>query len=248
MTGVFVFGRLCLMLKLLSHFFPPPARLTEQDKQRLATWKPIPESDLLQPLEQERYVVVDVETSGLNLGRDRLIAIGAVAVTAGEIILNDSFEVVLQQQSASTPDNILIHGIGGSAQTSAVPPQEALLLFLEYLGKAPLVAFHATFDETMLCNAYRQHLGLKFKHPWLDLAYVMPGLYPDLSKNFKSLDDWLTCFSIPSHVRHNALSDALGTAQLFLIAQAHARQNHIHHFRSLQDLEKVQRWLERATR
>lgn len=204
-------------------------------------------SDLLQPLEQARYVVVDVETSGLNLNRDRLIAIGAVAVKAGEIILSDSFEVVLQQQTASAPDNILVHGIGGSTQTSAVPPQEALLRFLEYLGKDPLVAFHVTFDKTMLCNAFRQYLGFKFQHPWLDLAYVMPGLYPDRSQRFLSLDDWLTYFDIPSHARHNALSDALGTAQLFLIAQTRAQQSSLHHFKNLQDLEKVQRWLERAT-
>lgn len=247
MTGVFIFGRLRLMLNIFSCFSPTPPLLAEQDKQRLTAWQLITPSDVTQPMEQARYVVVDVETSGLNLNRDRLIAIGAVAVKAGEIILNDSFEMVLQQQTASSSDNILVHGIGGSTQTSATPPQEALLHFLEYLGKAPLIAFHATFDETMLCNAFRQFLGLKFQPPWLDLAYVLPGLYPDLPQKFHSLDEWLAYYAIPNYARHNALSDALCTAQLFLIAQTSAQRTNMHHFRDLQNLEKIQRWLKKAT-
>ena len=75
----------------------------------------------------------------------------------------------------------------------------------------------------------------------------MPGLYPDLSQKFQSLDDWLAYFTIPNHARHNALSDALSTAQLFLIAQTKVQQRNIHHFKNLQDLEKMQRWLKRAT-
>ena len=247
MTGVFVFGRLRLMLNFFSHLFPPRPALSEHDKQRLAEWQQIAPPDLLKPLEHTRYVIIDVETSGLNLNRDHLIAIGAVAVTAGEINLNDSFEIVLQQQAASTPDNILIHGIGGATQTSAAPPQEALLSFLEYLGKDPLIAFHATFDDTMLSRAFRQFLGEQFRHSWLDLAYVLPGLHPELPHKFQSLDDWLAYFAIPNPARHNALSDALCTAQLFLIAQARAKQKDIPHFKNLQDLEKVHRWLEKAT-
>src|SRR5574340_755194 len=53
--------------------------LTTQQAERLAAWqaKTTPRYDL--PLGESRYVVVDVESSGLNVSRDRLIAIGAVA-------------------------------------------------------------------------------------------------------------------------------------------------------------------------
>lgn len=226
-----------------TYLFTAKPLLDDQAAQRLTTWKRCPPPDLSTPPEQARYVVVDVETSGLSLGRDRLIAIGAVAVMGGEIQFGDSFEVVLQQQTVSPRDNILVHGIGGTAQSGGVPPQEALLRFLEYVGKSPLVAFHATFDETMLSKALRQHLGLKFKHPWLDLAYAVPALYPELSQKFRSLDDWLGHFGISNYARHNALADALCTAQLFLIAQTKARQANVLTFKSLQALEKAQRWV-----
>jgi DNA polymerase-3 subunit epsilon len=64
----------------LSHFFTAPPELTPEQAQRLAAWQALPAADLRQSFSQSRYVVIDVETSGLNLTKDHLIAIGAVAV------------------------------------------------------------------------------------------------------------------------------------------------------------------------
>jgi DNA polymerase-3 subunit epsilon len=190
-----------------------------------------------------RYVVVDVESTGLDLTRDRLIAIGAVAVTGGRIDLTDSFDVVLRQDTISSKDNILIHGIGGEAQRDGLPPAEALTAFLDYLGKSPLVAFHVTFDETMIRRAMRTHLGLDFRHPWLDLAYLMPSLLPERANQYRALDDWAGHFHIVNYARHSALADALATAQLLLAALPLAERRLSRHYNSLRDLEKAQRWV-----
>jgi len=195
------------------------------------------------PISKMRCVVVDVETTGLNLMHDRLISIGAVAMVNGKIVLNDSFYVVLQQQAVSGKGNILLHGIGATAQLEGLPPVESLLAFLEYLGKSPLIAFHVTFDETMIKRALREYLGFSFKHPWLDLAYLMPGLNPPLAQKYRALDDWVTHYGIRIDVRHNALADAMATAQLFQIAYAQARKKNITDMAGLCDLEKAQRWV-----
>lgn len=162
------------MTLLRRRFFTAHPELTPEQARRLAAWQALPTADLRQPFSQSRYVVVDVETSGLNLARDHLIAIGAVAVQAGKINLADSLEIVLQQGQASDRDNILIHGIGGTAQKEGVQPAEALLSFLEYLGKSPLIAFHVEFDETMVRRALKSKIGMALKHPWADLAYIAP--------------------------------------------------------------------------
>jgi hypothetical protein len=60
----------------------------------------LPLADLL-PHGKARCVVVDVETSGLDLARDSLIAIGAVAVNELALDLDDCFEIVLRQEKAS---------------------------------------------------------------------------------------------------------------------------------------------------
>ncbi|MDD5240973.1 MAG: 3'-5' exonuclease [Sulfuricella sp.] len=230
-------------MSLFSRLFGNRPTLGVAESRRLTDWQALPACDIHARLEQARFVVVDVETTGLSLNQDRLIAIGAVAVSHGRIDLADSFEVIQKQEASSTRDNILVHGIGGTAQIGGVEPAEALLRFLEFLGNDPLVAFHVTFDETMIKRAMRHYLGLDFKHAWLDLAYVMPGFLPELTHTHRSLDDWSNRFHISNFARHSALADALSTAQLFQAALHIARQKNIAKFKSLQDVEKAQRWI-----
>jgi DNA polymerase-3 subunit epsilon len=198
--------------------------LTPEQSLRLAAWHALPACELNAPFAHSRYVVVDVETSGLNLMRDTLISIGAAGIVNGRIALGDIFSVVLQQHESSHKENILIHGISGSEQKQGDDPADALLAFLEYLGKSPLVAFHVTFDNTMIQRAIRQYLGFSFTHPWLDLAYVLPALNSRLMHSHRSLDDWSAHFNIKNEERHNAVADALATAHLMLIAM-HQVQN-----------------------
>lgn len=221
--------------------------LTQQQRERLSAWRELPKAALGGRLDASRFVVVDVESSGLNLALDRLIAIGAVAVTNGRIDMADSFEVVLQQSEFSSHENILIHGIGEEAQRAGVPPANALLSFLEYLQKSPLIAFHVTFDATMIGRAITQHLGFRFRHEWLDLAYVVPGLFPETGRYCRLLDQWHAHFGISNHLRHNAIADAVSTAQLFMIAAREAREQRILSYQGLQQLEKAQRWVRRES-
>lgn len=223
------------MIELLRRWFAPPPALTPRQVERLAAWRALPEG------EPARCVVVDVETTGLNLMRDTLISIGAVAVVDGRIALGDSFYVVLQQRASSDKENILVHGITGSVQREGAEPAEALLAFLEFLGKSPLVAFHVAFDETMIRRAMSDHLGFSFRHAWLDLAYAMPGLYPALAYSHRVLDDWLRRFGIRVGARHHALADALATAQLLQVALSRACARGRPGLAGLRDLERAQR-------
>lgn len=231
------------MFARLNRWFGSKPELSAVQQQRFDTWQALPIPRLDRPLTEMRCVVLDVETTGLNLMQDRLISIGAVALVNGKIALGDSFYIVLQQQAASDKGNILIHGIGRTAQLQGEPPVEALLSFLEFLGKDPLVAFHVSFDETMIKCALREYLGLNFKHPWLDLAYVMPSLNPPLAKKYRALDDWIGHSHIRIDARHNALADALATAQLLQVAHVQALRQRLVSMADLRNLEKNQRWL-----
>ncbi len=188
-----------------------------------------------------RWVVVDVETSGLNVAEDALIAIGALGVTDGRIDLADSFEVVLRQQSPSAGANIEVHGIGGSEQLGGEDPREALERFLAFVRDDPLVAFHAPFDAVVLKRAIRSRLGRPFRRHWLDLADVAPIAWPGRAAG--GLDDWLDAFSIPMGYRHRAIVDCLGTAQLFLALLHEAPRLGARSARGLLALSRGDRWL-----
>ncbi len=209
----------------------------------LADWQQLGPPDTTCPHRHCRYVVVDVETSGLNMKKDRLISIGAVAVNNGLIDFRDAFQIVLRQDHASTDENILIHGIGGGAQIAGEPPVDALLAFLRYIGRAPLVAYHAFFDQSMINKATREYLGFERAHPWLDLAWILPEFYEFRKEGRVPLDDWLQYFGIENILRHNAVSDAYATAKLLQIAIAAGVHKGAETPESFAEIEKTRRWL-----
>lgn len=228
-------------MKWLQLILAGKPELTPKQAERLAAWRALPVPDMQAPIEASRYVVVDVESSGLNIKKDRLIAIGAIAVVNGKIPLGDGIDIVLQQALVSGKDNILIHGIGGTAQREGIPPAEALLTFLEYLGKDSLVAFHANFDEAMIKRALKTFLGLRFDHVWTDLAYISPALYPQSTRGKRSLDDWMAHFGIANYARHSALADAIATAELMLALTGRMKEKAIRNMRDMRALERMQR-------
>jgi DNA polymerase-3 subunit epsilon len=195
-----------------------------------------------------RWVVLDVETTGLDLLEDELLAIAAVGVHVGAdgaaplIVLNDSFEAVLQRQPIVTDkDNILLHGIGVCAQRTGRPPREVLEAFERWAGESPLLAFHAAFDQTMIGRAMTRHLSRTLPNRWLDLAPVARALHPQVGG--QALDDWLEHFHIACAVRHQAAADTLATAELLLRLWPAARANRCASFAGLQTLTRQQRWL-----
>jgi len=170
--------------------------------------------------EVRRWIVLDVETSGLDPHSDRLLAIAAVALDVSPdferiaIVIGDSYEAVLKQDLPSSKDNILVHHIGARAQSEGRPPVEVLEEFRAWAGHCPLLAFHAAFDEAMINRAYGLH-GLKpLQNEWLDIEPLakITGVNPSL----RALDDWLGHFGIECAVRHQAAADTFATAELLM--------------------------------
>lgn len=191
-------------------------------------------------LEGVRWVVIDCETSGLDSARDRLLSVGAVAVREARIVLADRFEALVGQQSPSAPDNILVHGIGGDAQCAGRPLAEVIVAFQAYVGEGLPVGFHAPFDAAIL----RRH-GLKLANDWVDLATLMPSLFPERAPKKSALDHWLAEFSIETEQRHEALADALATAELLLVTLKELKRRGVETVEALRRTERDARWLAR---
>ena len=217
--------------------------LSPAQRQAVADWQKLPAADMTRSHISIRYVIVDVETSGLNMKKDCLISIGAVALVDGKLDFNDAFQVVLRQDQVSTHENILIHGIGGSAQSEGMDPVKALLAFLRYIGKAPLVAYHAFFDQSMIDKAMRNYLGMEIGQTWIDLAWVLPDFFKYRADARVPLDDWLRLFNIENISRHNAVSDAYATAKLLQVVIAQGTHKGADSPASFIKIEKARRWM-----
>jgi len=195
------------------------------------------------PLALARFVAVDLETTGPRMDRDRVIAIGAVAVAERALAHADAFTAVLRQAASSSVDNILVHQIGGQQQLGGHDPAAALVEFLEYRGAAYAVAFRAEFDAAVLGRELELQLGIRVPRRFLDLALLLPALFPGTQND--TLEDWLAHFALAPIGRHDALADAYTGAQLLLIVLEVAQRLGVRTTGDLVELERAQRWLGR---
>ena len=233
----------------LGRLFRNTPRLDAAQVAAVTAYRQLPAVANSTPLSAVCFVVADVETTGLDPFRDRLVSIGAITVTGRTVRLGSGFEVVFRQDRASPGANILIHGIDGTTQLSGLEPAEAMLRFLDYAGAAPLVGFHADFDRVMINRASRKALGLEPSNTWLDLALLAPALLTTSgAAPPRGLDAWADKFGIRNHARHNAVADALATAQLLQVVLARAMAGGAAVLGDLLRMEQDQRWLEQQKR
>jgi DNA polymerase III subunit epsilon len=198
----------------------------------------------------ERWVVVDVESSGLDASRDRLLAIAAMGLRVDwatqrlDAVLGDSFEVVLQQprQQPGHTDhaNILLHGIGAQQQSEGMPPAQALQAFADFVQTAPLLAFHSAFDATMLERHARLHRAGLLNSAWVDLADLCAVTHPGVRA--RSLDEWMAHVGIRCLARHQASADVLAETELLQHLWPRMRTE-CRRWKDVEQLAARRRWL-----
>ncbi|BDG60062.1 helicase C-terminal domain-containing protein [Caldinitratiruptor microaerophilus] len=129
----------------------------------------------------ERYVAVDLETTGGDPAADRIIEIGAVVFEHGQEVAARSWltdpgrpiPLRFQQLTGITP-----------ADVAGRPPAEAVLPeFLALVGGSPVVAHNAAFDGAFLAAALRR-AGLPALPPLLDTVQLARLAFP-LARSFR---------------------------------------------------------------
>lgn len=183
------------------------------------------------PIEQVRFIVLDSETTGLNPQVDRLISIGAVAVCANEILLDDSFDVLLKVQENTSA--VTVHGITRDEARGGLDEGEALVRFLDYVRDGVIVGHHIGHDISTLDVGYERGWGFRTLNRSLDTMDLTLHLERDGAfagrpaiRSF-TLDALCDLFEVIPHDRHTAGGDAFITAQVFLrllkLAARHGR-------------------------
>ncbi len=168
-----------------------------------------------------RWVVLDTETTGLNIKRDHVLSIAALALhlepglQSARISLSDTFEAVIRQDAPkNNKDNILIHHIGLDAQGHGREQAHVLKAFCEWVGDAPLFAYHADFDRAMLAKSYKACSLPALPGAWVDVQPLANWVTRQTHR--LGLDECAMRFGLHSIVRHQAASDTFLTAELLL--------------------------------
>ncbi|WP_108669657.1 PolC-type DNA polymerase III [Peribacillus acanthi] len=163
-------------------------------------------------LEDDTFVVFDVETTGLSAVYDTIIELAAVKIKGGEIV--DRFESFANPHHPLSATTIDLTGITDDMVRDAPEVSEVLTKFKEWTGDSVLVAHNASFDMGFLNVGYRK-LGFgKATNPVIDTLELGRFLYPDM-KNHR-LNTLAKKFDIELTQHHRAIYDAEATGYLMI--------------------------------
>jgi DNA polymerase III subunit epsilon len=105
----------------------------------------------------QRFVVFDLETTGLNPIRHEIIEVGAIRVNRDSDV-HDTFQVLVKPMKRIRKGITRINGISQDMVDHEGEPLETVLRdFAAFIGDLPLVSFNAEFDMAFLRNSAKQH-------------------------------------------------------------------------------------------
>lgn len=178
------------------------------------------QSRLLKDLD---FVVVDVEATGAKTPPNRLIELGAYRIRGGRIV--DKFLSLVNPEIPIPRFVASLTGISNEMVKRAPVFAEVAPTWLDFVSDSVLVAHNAPFDTSFLNHEIsRVYPGHRMVNPHLCTVRLSRRALPDLSNH--RLDTIAEHFSIPITSRHRAGSDALATAEIFLLLLTELEETH----------------------
>jgi DNA polymerase-3 subunit epsilon len=149
------------------------------------------------------YVFVDVETTGVNAARGRVIEVAAIRVENGEVV--KTFTTLIDPEMPISYQITQITGITDGDVAGKPTFRDIADELFEILEGAVFVAHNVRFDYSFLKQEYRR-LDRKFSPKQLCTVKLSRNLYPEMARH--RLSDVITHHGFSFDARHRAYDDA----------------------------------------
>ncbi|MBR1700737.1 MAG: PolC-type DNA polymerase III [Lachnospiraceae bacterium] len=160
---------------------------------------------------QDDFVVFDIETTGFSPVNNRIIEIGAVKVSGGEIVdrystfVNPDVPIPFEIEKLT---HIKDEMVMDSPQIDVILPQ-----FLAFCDGCVMVAHNANFDMSFIMENCRR-LGYPSEFTYVDTMNTARILLPNQAKH--TLDAVAKTLNVVLESHHRAVDDAECTAHIFV--------------------------------
>ncbi|MGL5089270.1 MAG: PolC-type DNA polymerase III [Cetobacterium sp.] len=164
-------------------------------------------------IDEETYVVFDLETLGLNSHKNEIIEIGAIKLQGRRIV--DRYSQLINPGKAIPKKIQEITGIDDALVQNMPSIDEVLPKFMEFLGDATLVAHNAPFDMGFLKRDVKKYMGIDYNPTVIDTLQMARDLYPN-QKGY-GLKPMTKFLKVALENHHRAVDDSQATAGMFAI-------------------------------
>lgn len=170
------------------------------------------------------YLVLDIETSGLDPKRDHIISIGWVVIQKGSIQMDSARHLILD--GAQVDNSIGIHLITQSDVTDHGRREESVIRYLRQLLRGRvLVMHHSPVELSFLKTWWQRHQQRPLSVAWLDTLAIERNKATRTNQPIQEggfrLAPSRERYGLPDYISHDALTDALATAELLLAQVAY---------------------------
>lgn len=164
----------------------------------------------------DNYVVLDVETTGLDPDYDDVIEISAVRYASDEQV--DSFSSLVKPSFPVSEFITDLTGITNEMLANAPTISDIFPDFLRFLGDNIIVGHNVNFDINFLYDASLKITGQPIVNDFVDTLRLSRRMFPDETHN--RLLDLITRFGIGTTVAHRAESDVQQTHACYIRLKA----------------------------
>lgn len=160
---------------------------------------------------QREYVFLDIETTGLDVEKDRIIEVGSIKVSGEKEVL---FQKLIKTE-IEVPDVIEnLTGINGSKLSSeGIELKQCIAEFIEFIGKSDLIGYNIRFDIKFLNKALSDLALAPIHNKTIDL--MQEAKKRNMFQINYKLETTLREYGIDQTVQHRALKDAKLIYQLY---------------------------------
>lgn len=158
-------------------------------------------------------VSLDLETTGLDVRRDRILSIGIVRIQSGHIYTATSLDLLVKPGIPIPERSINVHGITEEVIASAPDLPEVWDQISKFVDGSVIVGHQIGYDLAMLRAEAERHGLPAIDRPALDTMEMYSALTQDPRRG---LDDAADALGVGVFGRHTALGDALVTGEVYL--------------------------------
>lgn len=174
------------------------------------------------PWRDANWCAIDLELTGLDPGIDHVVAVGAVPIEAGRVILHGARYSLVATSRRSHPDAVRTHKLRVKDLEDAAPVDEAVDLVLDVLTDR-IPVFHSAWVERAFLTPLlrRRRLQMPAAADTEALGRVWLRERDGVAPKGIALGRLAGILHQRAELPHHALGDALTTAQAFIALADH---------------------------